>query len=59
MDKNIENQTLETVSNIVQKKFAKSEYLSGKLSVVLSNKADSNRSFIYSGNSTNRSHSEW
>ncbi|XP_037045359.1 CCR4-NOT transcription complex subunit 11 [Bradysia coprophila] len=28
MDKNIENQTLETVSNIVQKKFGKSDFLS-------------------------------
>lgn len=31
MDKNIENQTLENVSSIVQKKFAKSDYLSGRL----------------------------
>lgn len=30
MDKNIENQTLETVSTIVQKKFGKPDFLSGK-----------------------------
>lgn len=30
MDKNIENQSFESVSNVVQKKFSRNDFLSGK-----------------------------